>query len=158
MKKLLSVLVVSILVLGGLGAIAIPIEKSTEAKPMNTEEYRLLITVKGRLFGYLVNFSNTGNKSITGNISLYIATNAWIMFPGGLLSMLPEHFDIASGESVEFKMSPIIGFGPSTINITGNLKAECCIPQDFNALTNGFVFLFYISGSTEIEVLPTPLP
>ena len=64
MRKLLPLLVVSILVSSGLGAIAIPYEKLIADQPLNTQDSPIEIIVKGGLLGYKVTVKNVGNESV----------------------------------------------------------------------------------------------
>jgi len=156
MKKLLPILVVSILVLGGLGAVAIPNRGQIENKPLNTGDWALEITVKGGLLGYTVNVSNVGNESVTGNLSMAITTDTWITIIGNKLYCVLENPPIVDNYS--FKMSPLIAFGPAKINISVNFtEIATGNPIEGWDLTKGFVLLFYVlCDEIVIPIEPTP--
>ena len=153
MKKLLPVLVVSILVLGGFGAVAVQDEEYIENKPLITQDWLLEIEFKGG-FGYTVTIENIGNESVTGEIFIEITTDAWIMLLGS------EHFGF-SIDSVEYipeesqiyKFGPARGFGPAIINLSGVFIHEIGEEYLFKAEVEGFVFLFYIlCGKTTLNI------
>ena len=71
MKRILSLIVVSILALSGFGATA----TSDDVESLNTQEdWDLLFKFKGGLFGYTLLVENIGNESVVGNISIQITT------------------------------------------------------------------------------------
>lgn len=147
MKKLLPLLVVSILVLGGLGTVAIPIEKPTEAQPLNIQYPSIEIKVKGGLLGYKVTVRNTGNENFSGKLSMTITTDAAFMIIGDVLSHDSFELDLEAGEYLKFKWGPVIGFGSARINIKLRLTLESGDEYTDSVNANGlilgpFVFLF----------------
>ena len=157
MRKLLPLLVVSILVFGGLGTVAIPIEKPTEAEPLNTDGVNLTIEVKGGLLGYKVTITNTGNETIENiSINMTIKTDAWIMIKGDILNFSETIGDLFYRGIVEFNMRPVLGFGPATINVEGKIEIDDLKILGFTGNTTGFVFLFYVQGSCDLPPVPIP--
>ncbi len=157
MKNILPLLVVSILVLSGLGAVAIPNEEQIENKPLITEDWALEIKVKGGLLGYQVTVENVGNETVNGNLTINITTDAWIMLLGRNLEfpLCPSHLDLSPGEKEPYNPGPVIGFGPATITIDGEFTFE--EPADsypFETNGSGFIFLIYTTCDATQITLP----
>ncbi len=151
MRKLLPLLMVSILVLSALGALAIPNEKIIEDEPLKAEDWSLELKIKGILFGYKVTITNVGNKSASGNLSMNTTTDALIMLMGNELSLEGVEWELATNESKEFWMGPVIGFGRA--HITALAIPDNLIPIKYSGETNGFVLLIYVSCSMVLEPL-----
>ena len=157
MKNILTLLVVSILLLSGLRAVAIPNEEQIENKHLIIEDWALEIIVKGGLLGYQVTVENVGYETVKGNLTMNITTNAWMMLRGRNLEfpLCPLHLDLSPGEKETYNPGPVIGFGPSTITIDGKFTYEETSNQyPFVANGNGFVFLFFDT----CDVNPINLP
>ena len=149
MKKIYPFLIIGILVLSSIGAVAIQEEK----EPLNMQDWQLVIDIKGGFFGYTVRITNEGGEPVSGDLTINITTDAGFMLLGKELSETPDVIEALSpDEYVEFKMSPVIGFGPAIINIDGVFETPDVYP--FETEANGFVLLFFVRcGATPI-VLP----
>ncbi len=147
MRKLLPVLVVSILILGGLGTVAIPIEKPTEAQLLSTQDPSIEIKVKGGLLGYKVNVTAIDPPPPNGTFTINITTKAWFMPLGAELAIQPcrFHFGPDLPKSVEFWMRPIIGFGPANITLDARYTYDGGGYVGSTAYAKGFVLLIYVS-------------
>jgi hypothetical protein len=151
MKKLLPLLVISILVLGGFGAVAIPNEKQIQDKQLRIDHESLEIKVKGILFGYKVTVTNVGNESVSGNFSMNITTDALIMLRGEELEQTVPFIGLGPNDSKEFWMGPVIGFGRALISALAIL--DNLIPIKYSKEANGFVLLIYVSGNMVLDPL-----
>ena len=150
MKKLIPLLVVSIFVLSGLGAVAVP-----EKEPLNKQDWALETEIKGVFKGYIVTLTNVGNELVTGNFSFNITTDAWIMFRGDKLSFIDYYFNRNPGEPAEFIMKPVIGFGPATINLEVEFIDEQNNTYNASAEVKGLVLLFYVlCAKTTVNISP----
>ena len=158
MKKIIPILVLCILVISGLGAVAVQDEKYIENKPLIKQDWLFEIEFKGGFyksgFGYIVTIKNIGNESVTGDISIYITTDAWIMLLG------TDHFGFHI-DSVEYipedtqiyPFQPVRGFGPANINLSGVFTNEIGEEYPFEAEVEGFVFLFFVlCGKTTLNI------
>lgn len=148
MKRILPLLIVGILVLGGLGAVAVPDEDTTSEILLQP---KLEIMIKGGLLGYTVNVKNVGNETIKGTLNMTITTNATIMILGDELSYDSFGYDMDAGEYVKFKWGPVIGFGPATINVEGIFSPG---GWGFEAEANGIILLFYVLCSKTTFNIP----
>jgi hypothetical protein len=145
MRKLLPLLVVSILVLGGIGAVAITCDKPIEKQPQSTRSSLLEIKVKGGLLGYKVTVTNVGNVSINGTLNMTILTPAPIMITGAQLSLPGWNFGLDVSNSASTKLKPAIGFGRANITVSGEVVLVNIGTYQFSAYARGFVFLIYVS-------------
>ena len=156
MKKIIPFLIIGILILSGIGAVALPSEKQIENKPLIGQDFELEILVEGGTFGYKVTFTNMGPEPINVSITMNIVTDAWFMFLGGdMISTCPEdgYLGLDPGGYETFDMKPLFGFGPATISISGTVFVDPT-EFDFEVETTGFVFLIIVS----CEVTPINLP
>jgi len=113
----------------------------------------LEIVVKGGLLGYTYTITNVGEEWITGNFTINIFTDAAFMFLGRELSGSPDCCEkLPPGESVEFRIGPVLGFGPAVINIEGIFETPDVYP--FETEANGFVLLFFLS----CDAIPINIP
>ena len=119
MKELLPLLLVSILVFGGLGAIANPVEKANETQPLNTQVPLIGIEVKGGFLGYKINITVL-NPLYNSTLELTITTKALFMILGEELGWLKDYPDFLNVK----KMGPVFGFGPARINLEARLRLE----------------------------------
>ena len=163
MRKMIPLLVVSILVLSGIGAVALPSEEQIENKPLIKQDWLLEIEFKGGLdykgrFGYTVTIENIRNESVYGDISIYISTDAWIMFLG------TDHFGFhiknvtyIPEDPQVYPFQPVRGFGQAIINLSGvfthyDIYGEH-MKYPFEAEIKGFVFLFFVlCGKTILKI------
>jgi len=152
MKRILPLLVVSILVLSGLGAVAVP----DEIESLNIQEdWALEIVVEGWWLGYKVTIGTVVNESVTGDYIINITTNASIMIAGR-----ERGYDLINLtlDEPEFPiiphLKPVIGFGLATINISVVFTHENDEEYPFEAEVKGFVFLFYVLCSKTTFNIP----
>ena len=126
MKIILQILIVSILLICGIGVSAISNEENIENKPLFTRDWGLEIKVKGGLLGYQLTVENVGNETVNGSLTMDINTDAWIMFLGRNLEfpLCSHHLDLSPGEKEPYNPGPIIGLGTATITIDGEFKFE----------------------------------
>jgi hypothetical protein len=139
MKKLLPLLVISILVLVGFGTVAIPIEKPAEAQPLNIQYLPIEINVRGGFLGYLITVRNVGNETFSGKLSMTITTDATFMIIGEVLSHDSFELDLEPGEYLKFKWGPVIGFGPARINLKMILILESGDEYTDSVNANGLI-------------------
>jgi hypothetical protein len=157
MKKILPLLVITIFVPSGLGAVAIPSEKRIENKPAIAQTWALEITIKGGILGYQLIIENVGNEPVNGSLTMNITTDAWIMVRGGNLKfpLCPSHLDLSPGEKEIYNPGPVIGFGPATITIVGEFAFDKpADPFQFETNGKGFIVLMY----TLCNAIPITLP
>jgi len=153
MRKLLPLLVVSILVFGGLGTVAIPIEKLTEAKPLKAEDSPVEIVIAGGLLGYKVKVTNVGNETLENvSLNMTITTNATFMIFGEELDSSRDFGNIEPDASKIFWMRPALGFGPAAINVSCSLGYGDGPIDEYSGNTTGFVLLIIVRCDI-IEVL-----
>jgi len=145
MKKLLPLLVVSILVLGGLGAVATTDDEKTATLG------ELEAEAKGG-FGVTVTITNNGNMphEQAGNVTIKIRC-APIMLLGGY-SCLPIPLPIpAGGGSVNVSTGLVIGLGIGTVYITLDLDGDGV--GDAEGSKNGVVLgPFVLCGAIPITI------
>ncbi|UCF12234.1 MAG: hypothetical protein JSW06_09355 [Thermoplasmatales archaeon] len=147
MKKILPLLVVSILVLSGLGAVAVPEEKQIENKPLSTQDWGMEIEVLGDWFGYVAFIGPTINESVTGDYIINISTNASIMIIGRELGYALMNLTLDEPEyPIRPDLRPLIGFGFATINILINVSITDPVVGEFllEKQVKGFVLPFYV--------------
>ena len=154
MKKLLPLFVVSILVLGGIGAVAIPCEKPIENQPLSSKQSLLEINVKGGFLGYKVTVTNVGNVSINGTMNMTITTNARVILSGGTLSLPGWNFGLAVSNSASTKLKPIFGLGRTNVTVSGEVVLANIGTFQFSSWGTGFLFLIYVSCN--IPTIPIP--
>ena len=148
MKRILPLLVISILVLSGLGAVAVPEEDTTPETLLQPE---LEIMIRGGLLGYTIKVKNVGNEAIKGTLNMTITTNATIMILGDELPYNGFELDINTSTHYIFKWGPVIGFGPATINVEGVFSPG---GWGFQGEISVFVLLFYVLCSKTTFNIP----
>jgi len=145
MKKILPLLVVSILILSGLGAVAIPSYKIIENKTSNMQDFELEIVIEGGLFGYLINVINKGTEPVSGNLSIEISTTAMITLIGRNLSKEYELGKIDPGSAkAELKLRYFLGFGDATMSISGVFRTDQEEYPFGSTNERGYIFLIYV--------------
>ena len=152
MRKIIPFLVIGLFFLSSFGAVAVSEDKGT----FNREQWAIEIDGKGGFFGYTFTVTNVGEEPITGDLTINITTDAGIMLLGRELSETPDVIEaLPPGETVQFKMGPVLGFGFADITITGVFYPPGDVyPFDMEA-TNGFVLLFFVRcGLTPITIPP----
>jgi len=156
MKKILQILVVSILLLSGIVAVAKTNEEQIENKPLIIKDWIIEIKVKGALLGYQATVENMGNETVNGSLTMNITTDAWIMLLGRNLKfpLCPHHIDLSPGEKESYNPGPVIGFGPATITIDGEFAFEGpAEPYPFETIGSGFIFLIFTTCDTTLITL-----
>ncbi len=113
MKKLLPLLVVVILVMGGIGAVAVSNDKKMENKPQITQEWELEIKTKAKLAGYKLTLSSQGTENVKGNLTVTVATHGKTLMGKEFIWPPDEFYDInmAPGESETIQLGPLLGIG-----------------------------------------------
>ncbi|EMR75360.1 hypothetical protein MBGDF03_00849 [Thermoplasmatales archaeon SCGC AB-540-F20] len=150
MKRIIPIVVVSILVLGGLGAVALP-EPEEDIEPLNTEDWKLVIDIKGGFLGYTVTVENVGNETVTGNFSTKIITDMMVGMFGYEYDTFIDPIKFVPNEPIKYRVNPVIGFGPATIKVSGVFSPG---GWGFDAEANGFVLLFYVIASFDPITIP----
>jgi len=143
MKKILPLLVVSILVLSGLEVGALLEDKESINKL--DEEYEIVI--KGELLGYTVTTINTGDEPFDGHFEISIRTNASIwMIKENTVSNFHHYFMLDPNQSATQFLYPVIGLGRTILTIEGFICNYLTGGNyyRFEIEENGFVFLFFI--------------
>lgn len=153
MKKILPIVVVSIFVLIGLRAVALPNENTTEINTLNTQEWEISVMIKGGLLGYTIAFTGSNPPIPNGTLSVDITTDATFMLLGKELS---KDFDLKwnPGDVDDIYMRPVLGFGPATLSI--DLTYELTTGELYTASGDGtgFVLLFLVN----CDATPINLP
>lgn len=141
MKKILILFVVSILIMSGLGVVAIPYEKES----LNKQDFKIEMLVKGTLLGYIVTFTNVENESVTGDYKINITIDTWFIKSGKFIGFEYENLTLEPNmDPFKDYITPVQGFGPATITIRGYFIHENDEKYPFEAVTKGFVLLFYV--------------
>ena len=144
MKKIiLPILAIGILVLSGLGASAIPNENQMKTNPLNMDDLKLEIVVKGGILGYKATVTNVGTVPVEGELSIKITTDAKIMLLGRNLELPLEDLRLPPDESIEYNLRPVLGLGSAIITISVAMAAGGVV-HTADAQTQGSVFLFYV--------------
>ena len=145
-NNILIVGIILLFVLSALAPITFGSNISTidKGEPLNAEEWILEITCKGGFSVYRTNVTNVGNVTFNGRFGKYIYTDTWFMIWGKELNMEPVQFDIAPGESVEFIIGAVLGFGPASISIAGTFQPDGGDIYPFYRNGKGFVLLFRV--------------
>ena len=145
MKKILPLLIISIIVISGLSISAAPLNKEIKNNPQKVEDWNLEITLKGGN-GYTAKVTNTGTAQIAGNLTIQVHTEPMLILKGKDLEVSN---DIAFNpdDTETYKIKPVLGIGP------GNINLDVVFLTDTNDYivsdqTNGFVFLFLIFCSS----------
>lgn len=149
MKKLLSLLVVSILGISGLGAVAISNDDITSASI--TLQPKLVARARGGFRVHLL-VVNTGNDVYQGDIQGNITINSPMLIIDGSIAIPGVGVVIQPNQSVTFKSGFSLGIGLCTVTVTMDIDGDGKI--DGQASKNGFILgpLVLFSG------FPIPLP
>jgi len=152
MKKVLLVIVLCTLILGGFRSFAIPNNSYIEKGPLNMQGFALEIKIEGGFFGYSVTVTNTGAEVIKGNLSLNITTETMLVIFGETLSKEIE-LDLNPISGMEnFNLKPLIAFGSSTITISGVFN-NGQMQYPINNITSGYAFVvFILCDETTIKI------
>jgi hypothetical protein len=143
MKKILIVIVLCTLILGGFRSFAAPNSRYIENYPLNMKGFSLEVKIEGGFLGYSVTATNTGAEEIKGNLSLNITTEAMFVIFGETLSKKIE-LDLNPITGIEnFNLKPLIAFGSSTITISGVFNSGQ-MQYPINNITNGYAFIVFI--------------
>jgi len=82
MLKIFPILGVCFLLLGGFGAVALPIEKHIVETPIDIDDWLLEIKILGGFLGYEVTVENLGSEQVYGDLSIELTTDAEFIFLG----------------------------------------------------------------------------
>lgn len=133
MRKILPLLVVSILVLSGLGAVATTSEK--ENTQLTTLPPDLSFTIRGGL-GITIGCFNAGNHAFTGTINVSITVRGKIiMLLSDSLKLVFDEIEIPSKTGGTLARILIIGFGWVSIVI----KIETPLTGPSQGQTDGII-------------------
>lgn len=154
MRKLLPLMVVSIFVLSGLGAVAIQDEQQIENQPSNIQPHLLEINVNGVFLGYKVTITNVGNVTINGTINMTITTNAPFIPMGSVLSLPGWNFGLTVSNSASTFLRPAIGLGPVNVTVSGEVVLANIGTFQYSAWGTGFIFLIYILCTIPTITIP----
>ncbi len=113
MKKMLPLLVIIILVMSGIGAVAITNDKNMENKPQSMQEWELEIKTKAKLAGYKLTLSSQGTENVRGNLTVTVGTHGKTLMGKEFIFPPDEPYDInmAPGESETVQLGPLLGIG-----------------------------------------------
>lgn len=152
MKKFLIVLLLCILILSGFRAFAIPHDKQIENEPLNMQQYKLEITIKGGFLGYTILVRNTGIDRVCGNLSIEILTDAMVVIFGeNLTGEYKIELDPLS-KIEKINLRPLIGFGSASMSISG-VFADKDGEYTFEKISDGYAFVILIvCDETEILI------
>jgi len=139
MKKLLPILIISILILSGIGISAAPVDR--EVKPRNIQDWNLEIVVKGGLGGYTATVTNTGTEIIAGNLTIQVHTEPWIIIIGKDLETIND-IELNPEDTLKYSLKSVFGFGKGHINVDAVFitETDTYIKSE---VTDGFVFFIY---------------
>lgn len=115
MKKLLPILIISILIISGIGISAAPVKKDLEIKPQNTEDWNLELTVKGGLFGYTATVTNTGTASISGNLTIQVHSEPKLVLLGKDLETIND-VNLSPEDTLKYNLRTVFGIGSGFMN------------------------------------------
>ena len=153
MKKILTVLILLMFVLIGFRTIAIPNEKSLESNSLNMKVFGLEIIVEGGFLGYTVTIINKGAEQVQGNFSIEIFTDAMVVLFGANMSK-EIYLDLNPLNGLKtFKLQPLIGFGSTTITISG-VFVDSKDEYPFEAISNGYSFVIYLICDETLISIP----
>jgi hypothetical protein len=152
MKQILPLVVISILVLGGLGAVAVPEEHNTP-EPL-LQEPQLEVLIEGGFLRYIVTVTNVGDETFNGTLNFSINTDAWVMFSGD--KIMPPTFELVLDPTESFitKWGAVIGFGPANVSVNGVVEDLDYWKIEFETKTTGFILLFFVIVGFEPIILP----
>lgn len=133
MKKILPLLVVSILVLSGLGAVATTSEK--ENTQLTTLPPDLSFNIRGGL-GITIGCFNAGNHAFTGTINVSITVHGGnIILLSDSWKLVFDEIEIPSKTGGTLARLLMVGFGWTTIAI----KIETPLTGPSQGQTDGFI-------------------
>jgi hypothetical protein len=138
MKKLLPLMAVSIFVLSGLGAVALPSEKQ-DAKSAYQADIEMSFR-HGFQIGVMVNIQCSAETPDVIEANVHFDINAPLMLYKGECDAMPDPIPIPSGGEATAKTGLIFGFGPALITAMGTFYlAETPDVYEANVEINGMV-------------------
>jgi len=150
MKKLLPVLIISIILFSGIGISAAPLKNEINNHPQMMEDWNLEIKIKGG-FGYTATVTNTGTEAIEGNLTIQIHTEPTLILIGKDLEAIDD-INLNPDDSLKYKINPLLGIGPGHINIDVVFITDTDTYVKTEQ-TNGFVFLFFsFCGAATVNI------
>ena len=155
MVKIFPILGVCFLLLGGLGAVALPTEKNILETPIDTDDWLLEIKIVGGFLGYKVTVENVGSEQVCGDLDISIKTNASFIILGERLKFAADDLTITPTEFYSYKMRPVIGFGPAPISATIEFRPKNeYFGYAVRTETEGYVYLFYVDCEEILNIIP----
>jgi hypothetical protein len=155
MKKMLPLLVVIILVISGIGVVAIPIDKQIENEPENTQAMNLEIKLKTKIAGYKITMSNTGTETVKGNLTITVATHGKTLAGKEFLwpPDKPYAINMDPGKSETTSLGPLLGIGSINVVLDAVLITDT---GDYigSVEADGFLFLIFAFLSMDPLILP----
>ena len=155
MKKMLPLLVVIILVMSGIGAIAVSIDKKMGNDPQNIQEWELEIKTKAKLSGYKLTLSSQGTENVKGNLTVTVGTHGKTLMGKEFIWPPDEAYDInmAPGESETVQLGPLLGIGSIKVVVDAIILTD---EGEFlkSVETEGFLFLIFAFFSMDPLILP----
>lgn len=155
MKKLLPLLVVIILVMSGIGAVAVSNDKKMENKPQSTQEWELEIKTKAKLAGYKLTLSNQGTENVKGNLTITVGTHGKTLMGKEFIWPPDEPYDInmGPGESETVQLGPLLGIGSITVVVDAIILTD--EGEHYGSVqADGFLFLILAFFSMDPLILP----
>ncbi len=149
MKKILPLLVVSILTLSGLGAVATTSEKKTTSQTLQPE---LLVDFTGG-FSVTVFIVNIGREPYKTETNIMIFINAPIMLVGQV-SILSVPLPILPSYLVYVDSGLVLGFGKCTVTVSIDLDKDGTINAEGSA--DGFMLGPFILIRNSTPIIFTP--
>jgi len=142
MRKILTVIVIITIILGGYNTIAIPNDKIIENISLNLQDFALEIVIEGGFLGYSVTIINNGMEQVEGNFTIEILTDSMVVLFGANLSAdVPINLNPLNNIE-SFKLQPLIAFGSTTISVSGIFQTEGG-EYPFTTIASGYAFVIY---------------
>jgi hypothetical protein len=151
MKKIFLLLVVSILILSGLGAVALSNEEQIVNEPLI--HWRGAQIIAPGLLGYTVIIKNIGEESVTGSYNINIITDAEFMILGQNLELNIDEITFTPNEIISFNIGPVLGFGPSSISVNGVFLEYNQVECPFAAEGTGLVIGPFVFGICRADII-----
>ena len=151
MKKFLSLLVLVIFVLSGLGVVGVQDEEQIVNEPL--PHWRGGQVVVGGLLGYTVTIKNIGEESVIGSYTIKVITDAGFMILGQNLEMNIDEITFPPNVKISFNLRPVLGFGPSSISVNGVFLEDNQVECPFAAKGTGLVLGPFVFGRCRADII-----
>lgn len=114
MKKLIPLMVVSIIIFSGSGTVAIHNDKQIENKPLSSEDWKLEVTIEGGLFKYPITIKSFNTTVPDGTLIITMHLRRFIFRSS---TQFKVHKLNSFNGSIDDNFSPVFFFGPIIIHI-----------------------------------------